>query len=85
VGNTKWGKGRRSWQLQTVVFLLLVSAEKRYATSTEAGAAKPAKIFVEEPIDRLIGDNAYESDELDRELAQNRVEMIAAHRSSRKI
>ena len=43
-----------------------------------------AEIFVEEPIQRLIGDNAYDSDQLDRELAETGVEMIAPHRSNRK-
>ncbi len=39
-----------------------------------------AEIFVEETIQRLIGDNAYDSDQLDRELAETGVEMIAPHR-----
>ena len=42
-----------------------------------------ARIFVEEPVQRLIGDNAYDSDQLDRELAETGVEMIAPHRSNR--
>ncbi len=42
-----------------------------------------AQIFVEEPVQRLIGDNAYDSDQLDRELAETGVEMIAPHRSNR--
>jgi hypothetical protein len=37
-----------------------------------------AEIFAEEPVQRLIGDNAYDSDQLDRELAETGVEMIAA-------
>jgi transposase len=43
-----------------------------------------AEIFVVEPVQRLIGDNAYDSDRLDRELAETGVEMIAPHRSNRK-
>ncbi len=43
-----------------------------------------AETFVAEPIERLIGDNAYDSDKLDRELAETGAEMIAPHRSSRK-
>jgi transposase len=43
----------------------------------------PAEIFVEEPVQRLIGDNAYDSDQLDRELAETGVEMIAPHRCNR--
>ena len=42
-----------------------------------------AEIFVEEPVQRLIGDNAYDSDQLDRALAKTGVEMIAPHRSDR--
>jgi hypothetical protein len=36
-----------------------------------------AEIFVAEPIERLVGDNAYDSDRLDRELAETWVEMLA--------
>ena len=43
-----------------------------------------AEIFVAEPIERLIGDNAYDSDRLDQDLAETGVEMIAPHRSNRK-
>ena len=43
-----------------------------------------AEIFVAEPIERLIGDNAYDSERLDRDLAETGVEMIAPHRRNRK-
>ena len=43
-----------------------------------------AEVFVAEPIERLIGDNAYDSDRLDQDLAETGVEMIAPHRSNRK-
>jgi transposase len=43
-----------------------------------------AEIFVAEPIERLIGDNAYDSDHLDQDLAETGVEMIAPHRCNRK-
>ena len=42
-----------------------------------------AEIFVQEPVQRLIGDNAYDSDQLDRELSETGVEMIAPHRRNR--
>jgi len=42
-----------------------------------------AEIFVEEPVQRLIGDKAYDSDHLDRELGEIGVEMIAPHRRNR--
>lgn len=38
---------------------------------------------MEEPVQRLIGDNAYDSDPLDRELAETGVETIAPHRCNR--
>lgn len=41
-----------------------------------------AEIFVEEAVQRLIGDNACDSDQLDREPAETGVEMIAPHRSN---
>ena len=40
--------------------------------------------FVAEPLERLIGDKAYDSDRLDQDLAESGVEMIAPHRSNRK-
>jgi transposase len=43
-----------------------------------------SEIFVPETVRRLIGDNAYDSDRLDEELAETGVEMIAPHRSNRK-
>lgn len=43
-----------------------------------------AEIIVNEPVRRLIGDNAYDSDRLDRELAKTGVEMIAPHNRRRK-
>jgi transposase len=41
--------------------------------------------FVEELPKKLIGDRAYDSDGLDGELARHGVEMIAPHRSTRRI
>jgi len=43
-----------------------------------------AELFVREPLQRLIGDKAYDSDPLDSELAQTGIEMIAPHRGARK-
>jgi transposase len=43
-----------------------------------------SEIFVPETVRPLIGDNAYDSDRLDEELAETGVEMIAPHRSNRK-
>ena len=43
-----------------------------------------AEIFVAEPVQRLIGDNAYDSDQLDGELEETGVEMIGPHRHNRE-
>ena len=43
-----------------------------------------ACLFVAALPKRLIGDKAYDSDPLDRELAKQGIEMIAPHRMSRK-
>ena len=39
--------------------------------------------FVEQRPERLIGDRAYDSDPLDRKLAEQDIEMIAPHREKR--
>lgn len=39
--------------------------------------------FLPDPPERLIGDAAYDSDALDRQLADGGIEMIAPHRSNR--
>ena len=39
--------------------------------------------FTHEPPRRLVGDRAYDSDPLDRELAAEGIEMIAPHQSNR--
>ena len=43
-----------------------------------------AEIFVQEPVQRLIGDNAYDSDRLDAELKFYGIEVIAPHRRNRR-
>jgi len=43
-----------------------------------------AERFVRQLPERLIGDNAYESDIPDAELARRGVELIAPHRRTRK-
>jgi len=40
--------------------------------------------FVSEKPERLIGDRAYDSDQLDAELGAQGIEMIAPHRRGRK-
>ena len=84
MGKTKRGKGTK----------IMAVADRRglpVAVCTESATPHEVKlvqqtlaeIFVEEPVRRLIGDNAYDSDQLDRGLAETGVEMIAPHRSNR--
>jgi transposase len=40
-------------------------------------------VFTDEVPERLIGDTAYESDELDADLAEQQIELIAPHRRNR--
>jgi hypothetical protein len=49
-----------------------------------ASDATLAERFVRQLPERLIGDNAYESDRLDAELARRGVELIAPHRRTRE-
>jgi transposase len=76
-------RGRRSW----------LSSIARGARSPSTSRATPhevtlvhatlAKRFVRQLPVRLIGDNAYESDRLDVDLARCGVELIAPHRRTR--
>jgi transposase len=85
VGKTKRGKG-------TKIMAVADSAGLPVAVCTESATPHEvtlvqqtlADIFVAEPIERLIGDNAYDSDRLDHDLIESGVEMIAPHRSNRK-
>ncbi len=43
-----------------------------------------AEVLTREGPERLIGDKAYDSDPLDKELAEQDVEMIAPHKANRK-
>jgi transposase len=42
------------------------------------------EIVIPEAPQNLVGDNAYDSDKLDRELRQYGIELVAPHRSNRK-
>jgi transposase len=85
VGKTKRGKGTKIMAVADR-HGLPVSICTESATPHEVKLVQQtlAEIFVEEPIQRLIGDNAYDSDRLDCELAETGVEMIAPHRSNRR-
>jgi transposase len=84
VGKTKHGKGTKIMAVADR-HGLPISICIELATPHEVKLVQQtlAEIFVGEPVQRLIGDNAYDSDRLDRELAETGVEMIAPHRSNR--
>lgn len=44
-----------------------------------------ARNLLAKPPKRLIGDRAYDSDGLDRELAKKKIEMISPHRCNKKL
>ena len=85
MGKTKRGKGTK---------LMTVADGSGLPLSVHAASASPHEVtlvketlhagFVKENPQRLIGDRAYDSDSLDRELREEGVEMIAPHRRNRK-
>jgi transposase len=85
VGKTKKGKGSK--------IMAIVEADGLPVAVT-IDSANPHEVklveqtlnarFVETKPEHLIGDNAYDSDRLDADLAGKGIEMIAPHRSNRK-
>jgi transposase len=86
VGKTKRGKGTKIMGLADAEGLPL---------AVDVGSASPHEVilvdatldacFIEDLPARVIGDKAYDSDPLDRRLAEDRgVEMIAPHRGNRR-
>jgi len=84
VGKTKRGKGTK---------VMAVADGSGLPVAISAGSATPheSKLvestlkarFTRERPQRLIGDKAYDSDELDRDLKAKGVEMIAPHKENR--
>ena len=76
------GPGHRGLTFRTVIL------RTKHATATPHEVrlvhATLAARFVRQLPTRLIGDNAYESDRLDAELAGRGMELIAPHRTTRK-
>ena len=75
MGKTKRGRGTKIMAVADGAGLplavLIESATPHEATLVQDTLAE---IFVDEPLERLIGDNAYDSDCLDRALAESGVE-----------
>jgi transposase len=85
IGKTKRGKGTK---------LMAVADGNGLPVAAHTGSAAPAEVrlvaatleerFVVEPPQRLIGDKAYDSDGLDRELLEAGIELIAPNRANRR-
>ena len=85
MGKTKRGKGTKIMAVADGAGLpIAVCAESATPHEVTLVQQTLAEVFVAEPLQRLIGDNAYDSDRLDQELAETGVEMIAPHRTNRK-
>jgi transposase len=84
VGKTKRGKGSKIMAIADRQGLpVAVHVESATPHEVTLVHATLAERFVSQLPVRLIGDNAYESDRLDAELARRGVELIAPHRRTR--
>jgi len=85
VGKTKRGKGTKLMALADgngfPISVYTASASPHEVTLVQATLAE---VLTAEGPERLIGDKAYDSDPLDKELAEQGIEMIAPHKSNRK-
>jgi transposase len=85
VGKTKRGKGSKIMAIADRQGLpVAVHVESATLHEVRLVHATLAERFVRQLPERLIGDNAYESDRLDAELARRGVELIAPHRRTRQ-
>jgi transposase len=86
IGKTKAGKG--------VKIMVLVDA-RGLPVAVDTCSASPHEsqlvqrlfdfMLTQENPERIIGDKAYDSDKLDEDLAEEGIELIAPHRSNRKV
>src|SRR5262245_59297787 len=84
VGKTKRGKGSKIMAIADRQGLpIAVHVDSATPHEVRLVHATLAERFVRQLPVRLIGDNAYESDRLDAELARRGVELIAPHRRTR--
>src|SRR5262245_21013080 len=85
IGKTKRGKGTKVMAIADR-HGLPVAVHVESATPHEVRLVKAtvAQMMVRKRPEHLVGDAAYESDQLDAELAQRGIELIAPHRRDRK-
>ena len=85
MGKTKRGKGTKLMAVADrfgfPLAIYTASASPHEVTLVQATLAQ---VLTLEGPERLIGDKAYDSDPLDKELAEQGIEMIAPHKSNRK-
>lgn len=84
VGKTKKGKGSK---------IMAVVESHGLPVAITVDSAQPHEIklveqvldarFVDQEPEHLVGDNAYDADEMDQQLAERGIELIAPHRSNR--
>lgn len=86
VGKTKRGKGTKIMAITDGAGLPLALSTASASPHEVTLVGKTLQqILVEEAPQRLIGDAAYDSDRLDRELNSLGIEMIAPHRRNRRL
>ena len=85
MGKTKRGKGTKLMAVadRSGLPLSAYTASAAPHEVTLVGATLEARLVAELP-ERLIGDKAYDSDQLDAALGEQGIEMIAPHRKNRK-
>ena len=86
MGPTKRGKGSK---------LMAVADRAGLPVAVDVAGASPHEVtlvkstldagFIPDAPQRLIGDKAYDSDALDEDLAEEGIELIAPHRSNRRV
>ena len=85
MGKTKRGKGTKIMAITDAAGIVLsISVESASPHEVTLVEQTLDKRFIDALPEKLIGDKAYDSDELDDCLKEQGVEMIAPHRSNRK-
>ncbi len=85
MGNTKRGKGTKVMAVADGSSIpLAIHAESASPHEVTLVGQTLATSFLKEKPERLVGDRAYDSDQLDEALEEQGIRMIAPHRKNRK-